>query len=404
MNSEVKLISAVLKNKDISTLMAGNVDDLFTSHRDIWEYIKRYYYKHKSVPDAEVVIEKHRDFEPADVKGATEFYVDNLRDDYVKSVMRQLFIEQNGSMKEEAGSKVLQETLNKLSALNRVTSQVKDLDITDIESAESYFKQQAERTAAMGGTPGIPTGFSSIDSAYVTGMAPGHLIVAIGWPGRGKTWFTSYMACKAHDAGFRPMIVSLEMSPEQMRERIYTMMGSGLFRNSELSRGNVNLDDFRAWGSKKFTGKTGFHIVSPEGYDTVTPNMIQAKVDQYHPDLIICDYHQLFEDNKQSRNEVERNKNVSREFKQLAMRNKIPVIDITAATSDDISQRESPPMLSQVAWSKAIEYDADMALAIHKDKESNLIEIVSIKNRYGPDFGMYLDWDIDKGVITEVFQ
>ncbi len=37
-----------------------------------------------------------------------------------------------------------------------------------------------------GGTLGIPTGFDFIDSAYVTGMAPGHLIVVIGYPGRGK--------------------------------------------------------------------------------------------------------------------------------------------------------------------------------------------------------------------------
>ena len=31
MNTEAELISAVCKNKDISTLLADNVDDLFTS-------------------------------------------------------------------------------------------------------------------------------------------------------------------------------------------------------------------------------------------------------------------------------------------------------------------------------------------------------------------------------------
>ena len=36
------------------------------------------------------------------------------------------------------------------------------------------------------------------------------------------------------------------------------------------------------------------------------------------------------------------------------------------ATADDISDHNSPPMLSQVAWSKAIEYDADMAMAVHR--------------------------------------
>ncbi len=63
MNTEATLISAVCKNKDISTLLADNVDDLFTSHRDIWESLKSYYYKFKAVPEAGVLMERHKDFE-----------------------------------------------------------------------------------------------------------------------------------------------------------------------------------------------------------------------------------------------------------------------------------------------------------------------------------------------------
>jgi len=40
MNTEATLISAVCKNKDISTLLADNVDELFTSHRDIGKALK----------------------------------------------------------------------------------------------------------------------------------------------------------------------------------------------------------------------------------------------------------------------------------------------------------------------------------------------------------------------------
>ncbi len=61
-------------------------------------------------------------------------------------------------------------------------------------------------------------------------------------------------------------------------------------------------------------------------------------------------------------------------------------------------------MMSQVAWSKAIEYDADMAMAIHRYPDSNLIEVVSRKNRHGHDFGVYLDWDINRGIIKEIFE
>lgn len=405
MNPEAKLINAVCKNKDINILFESDVDTLFTSYKDVWEKgVKGYYYKHGAVPDVALIVDKFRDFDVIDTGSTkTSYYVNELRESYLQGRMRSLFLDKNSALGEKSASQVLQELMAETNTLNRLTNNVRDLDITNFEAAEKDYKARAERAAVMGGTVGIPTGIKSIDSAYNTGMAPGHLIVVIGWPGKGKTWMTAYLACLAHQRGFKPMIVSLEMSPETMRDRVYTMMGSGAFRNSDFARGDINLDDFRTWGKSNFKDKSGFVLVSAEGYDTVTPNTIQAKIEQHQPDLVIADYHQLFEDNKQSRNEVERNKNVSREFKQLAMRNAIPVIDITAATADDISDRETAPMLSQVAWSKAIEYDADMAMAVHKNEDSPLIEIVSRKNRHGGDFSFYLDWDIDRGIIKEAF-
>jgi replicative DNA helicase len=281
---------------------------------------------------------------------------------------------------------------------------VRDVDLTDFADAEKHMLALRDRSDAMGGSPGIPTGFKAMDMAYPTGMAPGHLIVAIGWPGKGKTWATSYLACKAWEAGFKPMIVSLEMSPENMRDRIYTMLGSGIFRASDFSRGSVNLDDFNHWANKKFVDKRGFILVSNEGMGDVTPQTVQGKIDQHRPDLVILDYHQLFNDTKKSNSEVERNRNISREFKLLAVRNNIPVIDITAATADDVSDHNNPPMLNQVAWSKAIEYDADMAFAVHRTPDTNIIEIISRKNRHGTEFGFYLDWNIDRGIVKEIYE
>ena len=404
MNTESSVISAVCQNKDISTLLQDNVDELFVSHRDIWEGLKSYYYKFKSVPDIQVLVDRYHNFEPTDVKAETGYYLDQLRDEYLGAKIKNLLLSAGGSLKSQASARVLADIQSEISKLGRLTNNVRDLDLTDYEDAEKHIRALRERSEVMGGSPGIMTGFSALDTAYPTGMAPGHLIVAIGWPGRGKTWFTSYLACKAWEQGFKPMVVSLEMSPENMRDRIYTMLGSGLFRASDFSRGNINLDDFGSWASKKFTDKRGFILVSNEGMGDVTPQTVQAKIDQHRPDLVICDYHQLFNDSKKSNSEVERNRNISREFKLMAVRNNIPIIDITAATADDVSDHDSPPMLNQVAWSKAIEYDADMAVAIHRTPDTNIIEIISRKNRHGTEFGFYLDWDIDRGIVKEIYE
>jgi replicative DNA helicase len=405
MNTEATLISAVCKNKDISTLLADNVDDLFTSHKDIWEGLKSYYYKFKAVPEAGVLLEKFKDFEiDTNVKAETGYYLDKLKNEYLSNRLKNIILKSGSMLKEDAASRVLSEMQAQLATLSKFTSNVRDLDVTDSDNAIKHFEATKIRSAEMGGSPGIKTGFEAIDLAYPTGMAPGHLIVAIGWPGRGKTWFTSYLACKAWEQGFKPMIVSLEMSPENMRDRIYTMLGSGLFKASELATGDINIDDFRSWSNKKFENKNGFVLVSNEGMAEVTPSTIQGKIDQHKPDLVILDYHQLFSDNKKSMGATERNMNISREFKMLAMTNNIPVIDITAATMDDVSDQDNPPMLSQVAWSKAIEYDADMAIAIHKYTGTQMIEVVSRKNRHGQEFGMYLDWDINRGIVKEIYE
>jgi replicative DNA helicase len=405
MNTEATLISAVCKNKDISTLLADNVDELFTSHKDIWEGLKSYYYKFKAVPEAGILLEKFKDFEiDTNVKAETGYYLDKLKNEYLSNRLKNIIIKSGSMLKEDAASRVLSEMQAQLASLSKFTSNVRDLDVTDADNAIKHFEATKLRSAEMGGSPGIKTGFEAIDLAYPTGMAPGHLIVAIGWPGRGKTWFTSYLACKAWEQGFKPMIVSLEMSPENMRDRIYTMLGSGLFRASDLATGDINLDDFKSWSNKKFENKNGFVLVSNEGMAEVTPATIQGKIDQHKPDLVILDYHQLFSDNKKSMGATERNMNISREFKMLAMTNNIPVIDITAATMDDVSDQDNPPMLSQVAWSKAIEYDADMAIAIHKYTGTQMVEVVSRKNRHGQEFGMYLDWDINRGIVKEIYE
>jgi replicative DNA helicase len=405
MNTEATLISAVCKNKDISTLLADNVDELFTSHKDIWEGLKSYYYKFKAVPEAGILLEKFKDFEiDTNVKAETGYYLDKLKNEYLSNRLKNIILKSGSMLKEDAASRVLSEMQAQLASLSKFTSNVRDLDVTDADNAIKHFEATKIRSAEMGGSPGIKTGFDAIDLAYPTGMAPGHLIVAIGWPGRGKTWFTSYLACKAWEQGFKPMIVSLEMSPENMRDRIYTMLGSGLFKASELATGDINIDDFRSWSNKKFENKNGFVLVSNEGMAEVTPATIQGKIDQHKPDLVILDYHQLFSDNKKSMGATERNMNISREFKMLAMTNNIPVIDITAATMDDVSDQDNPPMLSQVAWSKAIEYDADMAIAIHKYTGTQMIEVVSRKNRHGQEFGMYLDWDINRGIVKEIYE
>ena len=165
MNTEAELISAVCKNKDISTLLADNVDEIFTSHRDIWDGLKSYYYKFKAVPEAGVLIEKFKDFEVVETKAETGYYLDKLKNEYLSNRLKSIILQSGSALKEDAAARVLSEMQSKLASLSKFTNNVRDLDVIDIESAENHFLSVKERSAIMGGSPGILTGFQAIDEA-----------------------------------------------------------------------------------------------------------------------------------------------------------------------------------------------------------------------------------------------
>lgn len=401
-NAELEVINAVCKNKDIHVLLSGgNVDDLFTAYGDVWGGVKDYYNKHRSIPDIKVFQEQYTDLEFIDISGATEHYVDRLRESYMQGRMQTIMLKAATAIENEGAAVAYDKLMTALSKLSKFTSSSRDLNLTDFEDAQRHFAEVRKRAEAAGGTPGISTGFKAIDSAYPTGMAPGHFIVPMGYTGKGKSLFTLLLALKAWEQGYRPMIISLEMTPEEVRERAYPMLAGGLFRISDMARGEVDLDTFREWARKVLDSKQDFIIVSNEGTNDVTPNFIQGKIDSYKPDLVICDYMQLMSDNAGTPGMTPRMMTLSRELKLLAMSNNVPIVGITAVTDDDSGKRDSPPTMGQVAWSKAIEYDANMIFAVHLHQDTDKIEIFGRKNRHGPLFNFMFTVDIDSGKWEE---
>lgn len=399
----VEVISAVVSNQDIHAIL-GEDAALFGAYGDVFDFLKHYYFKYKAVPAAELLTKEFRDLELVDTTAPTKFYLEGLRNDYVKSEMEDKILKAGKALQNgKTAPEILTRLQTELAKLGRFTTSARDIDITNAEMAEEHFKKLREISDEKGGTPGISTGFKSIDSAYTTGMAGGHSIVIMGYTGRGKSMWSSLLAVKAWEQGYRPMIISLEMTPEEQMERIYAMMASGLFRISDLSRGHISIDDFRAWSGKRFAGKNSFVVVSNEGVSDVTPNVVQAKIDTHRPDIVILDYLQLMNDNGHTTAMTPRMLNLSREVKMLAVSNNIPVVSITAVTDEDGDKRDSPPILSQVAWSKGIEYDANLVIAAHRHDDSNLVELVGRKNRHGNLFGFYFDVDFDRGIWEEKF-
>ena len=392
---ESKVISAVLQDKQIHVLLQANVDNLLRTHKDIWEFIRNYAEQNSSVPPTELVVEKFRDFEPAQNIGTTKHHLDELQTEYLTDSLKEIIRTTAADIQNNSGNKVLEDIIQKTSELKKNTASIRDLDATDIKAAIAYFDDVRKREAL--GSRGVKTGLPGFDDYLPSGILPGQLGVFLAYPGIGKSWLSLYFAVQAWKQGKVPLIVSLEMTETEVRNRVYTIMGEGVWSHRKLSAGEVDPDDLQRWYDKNIEGKPPFYIVSNDSGGEITPSVLRGKIDQYKPDFVVVDYLQLMSPNHKSDNETVRMKNLSRELKLMSNSENVPIIAISSATPDDVTKLDTVPTLGQTAWSRQIAYDADWVIAMGRATNSDVMEVAWRKNRNGMMTDFYIQVDFNKG-------
>jgi replicative DNA helicase len=394
-NIESKVISAVLKDKQVHVLLQANVDNILRTHNDIWQFIRNYSEQNGSVPPTNLVVEKFRDFSPIEGVGATKHHLEELQSEYMTDSLKDIIRGAAEDVQADRGLEALEKIISKTSELRKNTAAIRDIDATDLDDAVAYY-ENAQKQAALG-IQGIKTGLPGFDDYLPAGIMPGQLGVFLAYPGIGKSWLSLYFAVQAWKLGKTPMVVSLEMSETEVRNRVFTIMGEGLWSHRKLSSGQIEIDDLKRWHKDKLEGKPEFHIISNDSGGDVTPSVLRGKIDQYKPDFIIVDYLQLMSPNQKSENETVRMKNLSRELKLMAISEEIPILAISSATPDDVTKLDTVPTLGQTAWSRQIAYDADWVMALGRGSNSDIIECVFRKNRNGFMGEFLVQVDFDKG-------
>jgi replicative DNA helicase len=394
-NTEGKLISAVLEDKQVHILLQANIDSMLRTHGDVWNFIKRYTENNGTVPPVSLVVEKFRDFAPVAGVGTTKHHLEEFQADYLNDSLKDIIRNAATDVQGGQGVKALEQLITKTSELKKNTSAIRDIDATDIQSAIAYFENVKKQQEL--GKIGIKTGLPGFDNYLPSGIMPGQLGIFLAYPGIGKSWLALYFAVQAWKQGKTPMIISLEMSETEVRNRVFAIMGEGLWSHRKISNGDIEIDMLKKWHDNKILGKPPFHIISNDSGGEITPSVIRGKIDQYRPDFVIVDYLQLMAPNQKSDNETVRMKNLSRELKLMSISEEVPIIAISSATPDDVTNMSTVPTLGQTAWSRQIAYDADWVLALGRASNSDIIECAFRKNRNGFMGDFLVQADFDKG-------
>lgn len=404
MNHEVELINAIIDSDDMPLALAHRVDAVFDAYQEQWDWIRTYYNKFNQLPDKQKIKKHFPDFDFIQTKGPLEYYIQESHAEVSSRRLRMAMREGAKLLEDGDAIATSQFIASKLAEIMRDSGRVKDTDLVgESDERVDKLREQIKRAENGESVLGIPSGIEPIDY-FFGGWQPGDMALVMGYTGSLKSWLARLFAVRAWKKGYVPLVVSLEMNKFQEGYRFDTLLNQGMnFKNSQLSHGrDIDPNEYEAWVNSVFVGKQPFHLITNEGLDSpCDQNLVDAKIGQYSPDLVVLDYIGLFEDSSGATGDTEALKRLSKDFKRLAVKHQVPIIVLSQVTMKDNDPHTRAPMMSEIAWSKGISFDCDLVLSIFKNPDTGRLDVESKKNRRGEDFAFELEWDIDAGIIKE---
>ncbi len=252
-----------------------------------------------------------------------------------------------------------------------------------------------------GGITGLPSNFRDLDS-MTAGFQKSDLILIAARPSMGKTAFALNIAMKAALQNRPVAFFSLEMSKEQLTERMLSTI-SGV-PSQKLRSGALDGDDWDQIVIKSDElSKAKLFIDDSSGLNVME---IRSRARRLKAEsglsLIVIDYVQLMQGSKIS-NDGNRNQEISeisRGLKTLARELEVPLIALSQLSRAVELRSNKRPQLSDLRESGALEQDADIVMFLYREdyydpetENKNTTEVIISKHRNGPTGTVELYFD-----------
>ena len=276
-------------------------------------------------------------------------------------------------------------------------------ELIDPEEASALFLERIRRTQGMpAGVSGLSTGFYDIDD-ILDGFQPRSLNVVAARPGMGKTALAHAIALNVARAGHAVYVCSMEMSREQVMQRLISNMAEIPLRRQRrgLRPGGLISDEWmRVQACAGELARLPLYIEDVVG---VTVPFIQARVERLarrrqRPALIIVDYLQLMRSVTRVDNRQLEVAAFARGLKDIAGELDIPVLALAQINRDVENRADRRPQLADLRESGEIEQAADTVAYLYHDATYNpsadprKMEFIVRKNRHEGTGTAYLRW------------
>lgn len=417
LEAERSTIGAAMLSKEALMDVSEEVkaEDFYNeSHREIFTAIMDLY-RNNSAVDMLTVCEELNKKKALDMVGGRA-YIATLTSEvpstanageYAKIVAEKAMMRQLISISEEIAAKGYDDKIPATELIDRAEADIfrvaqkrQKNDYTKIQDVLlKNLKQIDEAQKTSGSVVGLPTGFVTLDEK-TSGLHKSDLIILAARPGMGKTAFALNIAEQsAIKAGASVLIFSLEMSQEQLGQRLIAMQAR--VESEKLKKGELDRKDWdRVNLALNELNNTKIVIDDTPGVSIMEMrNKCRRLKAEQGLDLIVVDYLQLMTFDGRADSRQQEISALSRNLKLLAREMDCPVIVLSQLSRAPELRQDKRPMLSDLRESGSIEQDADIVIFLYRDDYYNentekpgVCEVHLAKHRSGSTDRVELTW------------
>jgi replicative DNA helicase len=233
----------------------------------------------------------------------------------------------------------------------------------------------------------------------VGGFLRGSFNLFAARPGVGKTAFLFALAYRQVLAGVRAYFCNLEMSVEQMWNRLACLHDESITLR-ELNEGNLNgRAEYLISLSEKLAGFSPLFFESTELRSLVAAT--QAEIKPSSDSILFVDYIGLFTDKRLGPQErYWLISECAKALKLLARQLDIPIIGAVQLNRQLENRKDKTPTLADLRDSGELENHADSVFALTRE-DRGVLEVDCLKNRHGPLASYSLRFDGPRVALEE---
>ncbi len=407
-SAERSVLASMLHNFSFIPLVMERLkeDDFFEPvHQLLFRFLIEYYIEY---PNVDYVLVSNALLSKK-IENITMEFLEQLIIEYVEDeeILEQIIdIVKKNSIRRKLLN-ILMRTLKDIQHQDDIISLTTDavasmLDVISSNAKQSYYKigdlmeQEYEKIRILANNKtvfenGLLSGFESLDK-ITTGFYGGNLIIIAARPGIGKSSFMLSISSNMARSGIPIGIFSLEMSKEQLIERLYSMISKIELHN--IRTGFLTKTDLEKLSMVKELSKDLNIYIDDSGFLTLNELKIKTKrlIQEKQVRVIFIDYLQLLRGNGKFFSRQEEVADISRNLKALAKELGIPIIALAQLSRQTEHRVDKRPRLSDLRESGQIEQDADLIIFLHRldyyknnpsPEQKGLVEVIVAKHRQG---------------------